>query len=189
MLRRTPIASLEKRKHASDCEIGTQFRRAVDDGYLAWVVLFGLGGSTELIRGWMVCLPFALGYKNGTRKAVWPRCHHRAWTCVTWDNRSPYRSAANESTASPRLSTRPRRFSSLYGVYRMCERGIPLGRMRVGFGDPYPMSFLMASAHGAGLMLIPVFLATTRWISRRDEPSTPNRISCCAFSVIAGPGF
>ena len=33
--------------------------------------------------------------------------------------------------------------------------------MRVGFRDLTLWSFLMASAHGAGLMLVPVFLGTT----------------------------
>jgi hypothetical protein len=49
-----------------------------------------------------------------------------------------------------------------YGMYRAVRSRHPrwVG-MRVGFGDLTLWSFLMASAHGAGLMLIPVFLATT----------------------------
>ncbi len=49
-----------------------------------------------------------------------------------------------------------------YGVYRVARSRHPrwVG-MRVGFGDLTLWSFLMASAHGAGLMLIPVFLART----------------------------
>jgi hypothetical protein len=49
-----------------------------------------------------------------------------------------------------------------YGAYRAVRSRHPrwVG-MRVGFGDLTLWSFLMASAHGAGLMLIPVFLATT----------------------------
>jgi len=49
-----------------------------------------------------------------------------------------------------------------YGLYRVVRARHPrwVG-MRVGFRDLTLWSFLMASAHGAGLMLIPVFLATT----------------------------
>ena len=48
-----------------------------------------------------------------------------------------------------------------YGVYRAVRSRHPrwVG-MRVGFRDLTLWSFLMATAHGAGLMLIPVFLAT-----------------------------
>jgi uncharacterized membrane protein len=47
----------------------------------------------------------------------------------------------------------------LFGLYKVVRRGHPrwVG-MRVGFGDLTAWSFLMASAHGAGLMLIPVLL-------------------------------
>ena len=47
----------------------------------------------------------------------------------------------------------------LFGVYKLIVRGHPrwVGG-RVGFGDLTAWSFLMASAHGAGLMLVPVLL-------------------------------
>lgn len=49
-----------------------------------------------------------------------------------------------------------------FGVYRLARARHPrwVG-MRVGFHDLTLWSFLMASAHGAGLMLVPVFLGTT----------------------------
>jgi len=48
----------------------------------------------------------------------------------------------------------------VYGLYRLIRARHPrwVG-MQVGFRDLTLWSFLMASAHGAGLMLIPVFLA------------------------------
>jgi hypothetical protein len=48
-----------------------------------------------------------------------------------------------------------------FGVYRLIRARHPrwVG-MRVGFRDLTLWSFLMASAHGAGLMLVPVFLGT-----------------------------
>jgi len=47
----------------------------------------------------------------------------------------------------------------LFGLYKLARRRHPrwVG-MRVGFGDLTAWSFLMASAHGAGLMLVPVLL-------------------------------
>jgi hypothetical protein len=47
----------------------------------------------------------------------------------------------------------------LFGLYKVARRRHPrwVG-MRVGFRDLTAWSFLMASAHGAGLMLIPVLL-------------------------------
>jgi hypothetical protein len=47
----------------------------------------------------------------------------------------------------------------LFGLYKLAWRRHPrwVG-MRVGFGDLTAWSFLMASAHGAGLMLIPALL-------------------------------
>lgn len=79
----------------------------------------------------------------------------------------------------------------LYGVFRLMRARHPrwVG-MRVGFGDLTLWSFLMASAHGAGLMLIPVFLATTS----SDPHVATNYHHATEFHdahspVIAGPGF
>jgi len=45
------------------------------------------------------------------------------------------------------------------GIYRMVKHRHPRGGgMQVGFGDLTVWSFLMASAHGAGLMLLPILL-------------------------------
>jgi hypothetical protein len=46
------------------------------------------------------------------------------------------------------------------GIYRLFHANHPRGAgMRVGSGDLFVWSFLMASAHGAGLMLLPVLMA------------------------------
>lgn len=47
-----------------------------------------------------------------------------------------------------------------FGIYRIFRSSHPRGAgMRVGGGELLVWSFLMASAHGAGLMLVPVLLA------------------------------
>lgn len=45
-----------------------------------------------------------------------------------------------------------------FGLYRLVARHRGRGGMQVGFGELALWSFLMATAHGAGLMLIPVLL-------------------------------
>jgi hypothetical protein len=46
-----------------------------------------------------------------------------------------------------------------FGVYRIMGRGhVRWGGMQVGFKDLAIWSFLMASAHGAGLMLLPIVI-------------------------------
>jgi hypothetical protein len=49
------------------------------------------------------------------------------------------------------------------GIYRLLRARHPRGAgMRVGTRDLFVWSFLMASAHGAGLMLIPILLAAPK---------------------------
>ena len=60
-----------------------------------------------------------------------------------------------------------------------CGRPIPAGiGMRVGFRDLTAWSFLMASAHGAGLMLVPILLRLPGYggqvIDLRDVPHMSN---------------
>jgi hypothetical protein len=59
-----------------------------------------------------------------------------------------------------------------FGLYRLVRSRHPnwVG-MRVGFGDLTLWSFIMASAHGAGLMLVPFFLAPS------DKPNTHHSYS------------
>jgi hypothetical protein len=48
-----------------------------------------------------------------------------------------------------------------FGLYRLLSRGHPSwGGMQVGFWDLTIWSFLMASAHGAGFMLLPLVMGT-----------------------------
>jgi hypothetical protein len=58
-----------------------------------------------------------------------------------------------------------------FGLYRLFRSRHPnwVG-MRVGFGDLTLWSFIMASAHGAGLMLIPLFLMS-------PDASNPHHMS------------
>ncbi len=60
-----------------------------------------------------------------------------------------------------------------FGLYRLSRSRHPswVG-MRVGFRDLVLWSFLMASAHGAGLMLVPVLLGCCRGMTRPPRTTT-----------------
>jgi hypothetical protein len=76
-----------------------------------------------------------------------------------------------------------------YGLYRVARARHPrwVG-MRVGFRDLTLWSFLMATAHGAGLMLIPVFLATTSPDSH-GAMGHHSGAHASHLPLIAGPGW
>jgi hypothetical protein len=65
-----------------------------------------------------------------------------------------------------------------FGLYRLFRSRHPnwVG-MRVGFGDLTLWSFIMASAHGAGLMLIPLFLKSA------DAPLATSQMSSHVHSM------
>jgi hypothetical protein len=71
-----------------------------------------------------------------------------------------------------------------FGLFRLFRSRHPnwVG-MRVGFGDLTLWSFIMASAHGAGLMLIPLFLKST------DAHGTPANATGSHMHSMHGFGF
>ena len=75
-----------------------------------------------------------------------------------------------------------------FGCYRLLRTRHPnwVG-MRVGFGDLTLWSFIMASAHGAGLMLIPFFLpsATVETMHHHDA----HEMHAWAFGNFSAPSL
>jgi uncharacterized membrane protein (UPF0136 family) len=70
-----------------------------------------------------------------------------------------------------------------FGLYRLVRSRHPnwVG-MRVGFGDLTLWSFIMASAHGAGLMLIPLFLKSAPSpLALGTSPIGSHMHSTCGF--------
>jgi hypothetical protein len=61
----------------------------------------------------------------------------------------------------------------LFGLYKLVRRKHPrwVG-MRVSFGDLTAWSFLMASAHGAGLMLVPILLGLSEPMQGTHDHAT-----------------
>jgi hypothetical protein len=129
-------------------------------GAWSWLALFGLGAYHGInpAMGWLFAV--ALGLQEKDRRAVLRAIPPiavghvlsiGAVVTVMW--------LAHES-----LPARALRYSAAallcgFGVYRLVRARHPswVG-MRVGFRDLTVWSFLMASAHGAGLMLLPILI-------------------------------
>jgi hypothetical protein len=125
-----------------------------------WLVLIFLGAYHGLnpAMGWLFAV--ALGLQEGRREAVikafWPIAlgHAAAVTLVV-----AVVLAAQVVVPMGVLRYVAAGALILFGLYKLAKRKHPrwVG-MRVGFRDLTAWSFLMATAHGAGLMLIPVLL-------------------------------
>ena len=126
----------------------------------AWVTLFLLGAYHGInpAMGWLFAVALGLQKKSG--RAVWESLlpiatgHVVAIAVVILV-------AVLAGAVMPVHTLRIAVVMILvgFGVYRIVSRSHPrFGGMQVGFGDLTIWSFLMACAHGAGLMLLPVLL-------------------------------
>jgi hypothetical protein len=125
-----------------------------------WLALIALGAYHGLnpAMGWLFAV--ALGLQEGRREAVvkafWPIAlgHAAAVTLVVT-------AVLGLQVVIPLEVLRYLAAGTLisFGLYKFIRRKHPrwVG-MRVGFRDLTAWSFIMASAHGAGLMLVPVLL-------------------------------
>jgi hypothetical protein len=128
-----------------------------------WLAVFGLGifHGINPAMGWLFAV--ALGLQEQKRAAVF-----RALPPIALGHAlSIGIIVAAVLLARVSLAHRPLKISAAailfaFGFYRLLRSRHPnwVG-MRVGFGDLTLWSFIMASAHGAGLMLVPFFLGTS----------------------------
>jgi hypothetical protein len=125
-----------------------------------WLGLLGLGAFHGLnpAMGWLFSVALGLQHKS------------RAW--VLWSLLPIAAGHALSIAVAVALFASARRFVDLdalrwiaaamliaFGVYRLTARHQPrVTGMQVGFADLTVWSFLMATGHGAGLMLVPVLL-------------------------------
>ena len=125
-----------------------------------WLILFGLGAFHGLnpAMGWLFAV--ALGLQEQKRAAVL-----RALPPIALGHALSIGFVVAAVLVAritlPRLALRLTAAAVLFtfGTYRLVRSRHPYwAGMRVGFGDLTLWSFIMASAHGAGLMLIPLFL-------------------------------
>lgn len=126
-----------------------------------WIVLFFLGAYHGINPGMGWLFAVALGMQRQSERAVWQSLlpiaagHAVAIGLVV-------ALAVIAGTILPpnyvRVSVACILFG--FGIFRLLRRGHPRwGGMQVGFRDLTIWSFLMASAHGAGFMLLPVITA------------------------------
>ena len=126
----------------------------------AWIALFLLGTYHGLnpAMGWLFAV--ALGLQKQNERAVWQALVPIAIGHVL-------AIAAVISAAGIVGAVLPAKVMRIvvvvllvgFGLYRIVVKGHPRwGGMQVGFRDLTIWSFLMACAHGAGLMLLPVLL-------------------------------
>ena len=127
-----------------------------------WLALLGLGAFHGINPGMGWLFAVALGLQEQRRSAVWnalpPIAMGHALSVglivmlVALMHASISYDALRWLAALALVS---------FGIYRLVRARHPrwVG-MRVGFRDLMLWSFLMASAHGAGLMLVPVFLGS-----------------------------
>lgn len=129
-------------------------------GFWPWLTLFGLGAYHGINPGMGWLFAVALGMQEKSRRAVLAAIppialgHALSIGAVVgllW-------------LAQHSLPERGLRYGAAatlfgFGLYRLLRsRHLAWVGMRVGFRDLTVWSFLMASAHGAGLMLVPILL-------------------------------
>jgi hypothetical protein len=127
-----------------------------------WLALLGLGAFHGINPGMGWLFAVALGLQERRRSAVWKALppiavgHALSVGIVV-----AIVSLVHSSIPHRALSWSAAAVLVGFGAYRLVRARHPrwVG-MRVGFRDLTLWSFLMASAHGAGLMLVPVFLGT-----------------------------
>jgi uncharacterized membrane protein (UPF0136 family) len=161
-----------------------------------WLTLFGLGAFHGLnpAMGWLFAV--ALGLQEQQREAVF-----RALPPIALGHALSVGAIvaaalllrASVSHTALRLGAATLLFA--FGAYRLVRSRHPkwVG-MRVGFKDLTLWSFIMASAHGAGLMLIPLFIwpGTPRpalYASRIHSVLPVEPICTTAFSSFSAPSL
>lgn len=151
-----------------------------------WLALFGLGAYHGInpAMGWLFAV--ALGLQEKSRRAVLsaipPIALGHALSIavvvgIVWLAQASLPEKALRYAAAAILFG--------FGLFRLVRSRHPrwVG-MRVGFRDLTLWSFLMTSAHGAGLMLIPILLG---WPREHAEHSHAGIISSNQMTALSGP--
>lgn len=130
---------------------------------MKWSAIFFLGAYHGINPGMGWLFAVALGMQQGSTRGVW-----QALAPIALGHTAAVGSVlliAGLAQAIVPLSTMNVVVACLlvvFGLYRLWRHGHPTSvGMRVGFRDLALWSFLMASAHGAGLMLLPFVLNTS----------------------------
>jgi len=132
----------------------------IETAMWSWATLLGLGAFHGVNPGMGWLFAVALGMQEGHRRAVW-----RALLPLALGHALAIGGvlllAGFVGVMLPAgvLRWPVAAILAVLGVYRLLRHRHPRwGGMQAGFGDLTVWSFLMASAHGAGLMVLPVVL-------------------------------
>lgn len=148
-----------------------------------WAALFLLGAYHGINPGMGWLFSVALGMQEKTSRAVW-----RALGPITVGHAL----AIGVVVALARLVQAVLPLRSLkigvavilfaFGLYRLLRHRHPrYGGMQVGFGDLTIWSFLMASAYGAGLMVLPVLFRMSGGGMAGDSAASMDHVQMSAF--------
>ena len=143
-----------------------------------WAALFLLGAYHGINPGMGWLFAVALGMQEQSSGAVW-----RALGPIT----AGHALAIGLVVALAGLAQAVLRATTLklgvavtlfaFGLYRLLRHRHPrYGGMQVGFADLTIWSFLMASAHGAGLMVLPVLFRMTGGGSAGESPGAMHHL-------------
>jgi len=160
----------------------------------SWLALAGLGAFHGLNPGMGWLFAVALGMQEKKRSAVW-----RALIPLTLGHGLAIAAAiAAAMLAGTALSPRMLRWPVALllagmGVRQLYRHLHPRwAAMRVGMGGLTLWSFLMASAHGAGLMVLPVFLTMTAGAEGpacHAQAASTNAAAGAAATLVHGAGY
>jgi hypothetical protein len=134
-----------------------------EGAFWSWVALLGLGAFHGINPGMGWLFAVALGLQERRRAAVWRAMFPLAFGhALAIGGVILLAILAGVALPAGSLKVPVAGFLIALGVYRLFRHRHPRwGGMRVGMGGLTVWSFLMASAHGAGLMVLPIFLGMT----------------------------
>src|SRR5277367_1846104 len=149
-----------------------------------WAALFLLGAYHGLNPGMGWLFAVALGMQQKSASAVWQALvpiatgHFVAIGLVV-------AAAAIAGAVLPLLYVKIAAAVVLFafGIYRLLRKSHPRwGGMQIGFRDLCIWSFLMASAHGAGFMLLPILLKMSAFHAAANHGDYGHHVHTASFT-------
>jgi hypothetical protein len=152
-----------------------------------WLALLGAGHGLNPGMGWLFAV--ALGMQEGRSRAVW-----RALSPLALGHALAVGAALVAAAAlgpllpATALKSLVGGLLLALGILRLVRHRHPrYGGMRVGFRGLTTWSFLMATAHGAGLMVVPLLVGDPA-MGSRPEPSSAHAMHLAQASVFPVSG-
>src|SRR4029453_3920232 len=145
------------------------------EGHMDWQAMVFLGAYHGINPGMGWLFAVALGMQHGSARGVWRAVPpialgHAAAIAVVLLLAAAARLVVPLATLNVLVGA----VLMSMGVYRLWHHRHPrFGGMQVGFGDLTLWSFLMASAHGAGFMVLPFVIPATATVAAAGPNPAP----------------